>query len=81
MPFSDKEDLKCYAFILVMLLLIILTTFYYQYIIRFVLLLVFYWYVSIPVIIISLSSTDFTIRRVRIIKDYKAINSVKIIKR
>jgi len=77
MPFSDKEDLKCYAFILVMLLLIILTTFYYQYVIRFVLLLVFYWYISIPVIIISLSSTDFTIRRVKIIKNYKAINSIE----
>jgi len=77
MPLPDKEDLKCYAFIIVTILLIILTTFYFQYIIRFVLLIVFYWYISIPVIIISLSSTDFAIRRVRIRKAYKSINSVE----
>ena len=77
MPLPDKEDLKCYAFIIVTILLIILTTFYFQYIIRFVLLIVFYWYISIPAIIISLSSIDFAIRRVAIKKAYKSINSVE----
>ena len=77
MPLPDKEDLQCYAFIIVVLLLIILTTFYFQYIIRFVLLIVFYWYISIPTIIISLSSIDYAIRRVGIRKAYKSINSVE----
>lgn len=77
MPLPDKEDLKCFAFIIVVILLLILTTFYFQYIIRFVLLIVFYWYISIPTIIISLSSIDFAIRRVAIRKAYKSINSVE----
>ena len=77
MPLPDKEDLKCYAFIIVVLLLILLATYYYPFIIRFVLLVVFYWYVSIPVIIISLSSIDFAIRRVGIRKAYNSINSVE----
>ncbi len=76
MPLPDKEDLKCYAFIIVVILLILLATYFYQYIVRFVLLIVFYWYVSIPVIIISLSSIDFAIRKVGIRKAYKSINSV-----
>ena len=40
-------------------------------------LIFFYWYISIPVIIISLSSIDFAIRRVTIRKAYKSINSVE----
>jgi len=77
MGLPEKEDLKCYAFIIVLLLLILLTTYFYQYVIRFVLLIAFYWYISIPVIIISLSSIDFAIRRVGIIKAYKSKNSVE----
>ena len=77
MPLPDKEDLKCYAFIIVVILLILLATYFYQYIVRFVLLIVFYWYISIPVIIISLSSIDFAIRRVGIRKAYNSINSVE----
>ncbi|MFW9874203.1 MAG: hypothetical protein ACFFG0_13950, partial [Candidatus Thorarchaeota archaeon] len=63
MSLPDKEDLKCYAFIIVVILLLLLTTFFYQYVVRFVLLTVFYWYVSIPAIIISISSIDFASRR------------------
>jgi len=77
MPIPDKEDLKCYAFIIVVMLLILLATYYFQYIIRFVLLIFFYWYISIPVIIISLSSIDFAIRRVGIRKAYNSINSAE----
>ena len=73
----DKEDLQCYAFIIGVILSILLATFYYQYLVRFVLLLFFYWYISIPVIIISLSSIDFTIRKVQIRKAYNSINSVQ----
>ena len=77
MPIPDKEDLKCYVFIIVVMLLILLATYYFQYIIRFVLLIFFYWYISIPVIIISLSSIDFAIRRVGIRKAYNSINSAE----
>lgn len=77
MPLPDKEDLKCYAFIIVVLLLILLATFNYQNIVRFILLVVFYWYISIPVIIISLSSIDFASRRVGIRKAYRLLNSVE----
>lgn len=77
MPLPDKEDLKCYAFIIVVLLLILLATFNYQNIVRFILLVVFYWYISIPVIIISLSSIDFASRRVGIRKAYRSLNSVE----
>jgi len=77
MPLPDKEDLKCYAFIFVVIVLILLATFYYPFIVRFVLLVVFYWYISIPVIIISLSSTDFAIRRIKIRKAYNSMNSVE----
>lgn len=73
----DKEDFKCYAFMCVMVLLILLATYYYTYIIRFVLLIVFNWYISIPTIIISLSSIDFAIRKVKIRKAYNSLNSVE----
>ncbi len=76
MTLVDKEDFKCYAFMCVIVLLILLATFNYPYIIRFVLLIVFYWYISIPTIIISLSSIDFAIRKVKIRKAYKSLNSV-----
>ena len=77
MSLVDKEDFKCYAFMCVIVLLILLATYYYTYIIRFVLLIVFYWYISIPTIIISLSSIDFAIRKVKIRKAYKSLNSVE----
>ena len=77
MPLVDKEDFKCYAFMCVIVLLILLATFYYPYIIRFVLLIVFNWYISIPTIIISLSSIDFAIRKVKIRKAYNSLNSVE----
>jgi len=77
MPLPDKEDLKCYAFIIIVILLILLATYNYQYIVRFVLLVVFYWYISIPVLIISLSSMDFAIRKVGIRKAYNSMNSVE----
>ena len=77
MPSVDKEDFKCYAFMCVVVLLILLATYYYTYIIRFVLLIVFYWYISIPTIIISLSSIDFAIRKVKIRKAYNSLNSVE----
>lgn len=73
----DKEDLQCYAFVIIVIISILLATFYYQYIVRFVLLIVFYWYISIPLLIISLSSIDFTIRKVQIRKAYNSINSVE----
>ena len=77
MPLVDKEDFKCYAFMCVIVLLILLATFYYPYIIRFVILIVFNWYISIPTIIISLSSIDFAIRKVKIRKAYNSLNSVE----
>ena len=77
MPIADKEDFKCYAFMCVVVLLILLATFYYQYIIRFVLLVVFYWYISIPLIIISISSIDFAIRKIAVRKAYNSINTVE----
>ena len=77
MTLPDKEDLKCYAFIIILILLILLATYYYQYVVRFVLLVVFYWYISIPVLIISLSSMDFAIRKVGIRKAYNSMNSVE----
>ena len=77
MGLPEKEDLKCYAFMCVVILLILLATAFGQYVIRFILLIVFYWYISIPVIIISLSSIDFAIRRVGIRKAYKSRNSVE----
>ena len=77
MPIADKEDFKCYAFMCVFVILILLATYFYQYIIRFVLLVVFYWYISIPAIIISISSIDFTLRKVQIRKAYNSLNSVE----
>ena len=77
MTIVDKEDIKCYAFMFVVVLVILLATYYYTYIIRFVLLIVFYWYISIPTIIISLSSIDFAIRKVKIRKAYNSLNSVE----
>ncbi len=77
MPLPDKEDLQCYAFIIVIILLILLATAFYQYIVRFILLIFIYWYVSIPVLIISISSIDFTIRKVGIRKAYNSLNSVE----
>ena len=80
MPLPDKEDLKCYAFIIVVILLILLSTYFYQYIVRFILLIVFYWYISIPVLIISISSVDFALRKVRIRKAYNSSNEDGLIK-
>lgn len=77
MPLVDKEDLKCYTFMFVVVLLLLLATFNYTYIVRFVLLVVFYWYISIPTIIISLSSIDFAVRKVGIRKAYISLNSVE----
>jgi len=77
MSLPDREDLKCYAFMVVVVILILLATFNYQYIVRFVLLIVFYWYISIPSIIISISSIDFAIRKIQIRKAYKSMNSVE----
>ena len=77
MYLPDKEDLQCYAFVIVVILSILLATFYFQYIVWFVILIVFYWYISIPVIIISISSIDFAIRKVGIRKAYNSINSVE----
>ncbi len=77
MPLPDKEDLKCYAFIIIVIILILLATYYYQYIVRFVLLVVFYWFISIPVLIISISSIDFALRKVGIRKAYNSMNSVE----
>jgi hypothetical protein len=77
MPLPEKEDLKCYIFIAVMIFLIALATFYYYYIIRFVLLIVFYWFVSIPLIIICLTSIDFTSKRLQIKKAFDTMNSVE----
>ncbi|MHA1985065.1 MAG: hypothetical protein ACW98D_00350 [Promethearchaeota archaeon] len=77
MRLPDTEDLKCYAFMFVVILLILLTTYFYQYVIRFVLLIVFYWYISIPVIIISLSSIDFALRRLGIRKAFNLKNSLE----
>lgn len=78
MPLPDKEDLKCYAFIITSIVLIALATFNFQYVIRFTLLIFFYWYISIPIIIISFLSIDFFNNRVRIKKAYNTINSVEI---
>ena len=75
MRLPSKEDTKCFAFIGVLILSIVVATFYFQLVIRFVLLLFFYWYISIPILIISFSSIDFAYRRVRIKKAYMAINS------
>jgi len=77
MSLPNKEDLQCYAFIIAVILTILLATFYFQYIVGFVLLIFFYWYISIPVIIISISSIDFAIRKVGIRKAYNSINSVE----
>jgi len=77
MPITDKEDFKCYSFMFVFVLLILLATFNYTYIIRFVLLVVFYWYISIPAIIISISSIDFALRKIQIRKAYNSLNSVE----
>jgi len=71
----SREDTKCFAFIGVLIFSILLATFYFQFVIRFVLLIFFYWYISIPIIIISFSSIDFAFRRARIKKKYMAINS------
>lgn len=78
MRLPDKEDLKCYVFIIISIFLLTLATFYFQYVIRFTLLVFFYWYISIPLIIISSSSIDFLSRRVRIKNAYESINSVEV---
>lgn len=78
MKLPDKEEWKCWIFISVMILAIIFGTYYYVFIYRFVLLLVFYWFISIPLILITISSADFISRKMRIKKDYLAIDSVKI---
>ncbi len=77
MPLPSKEDTKCFAFIGVIIISIMVATFYFQFVIRFVLLVFFYWYISVPIIIISFSSIDFAFERVRIKKAYLAINSVE----
>ena len=77
MLIPSKEDIKCFAFIGVMIFSIILATFYFQYVVRFVLLIFFYWYISIPIIIISFSSIDFAFKKVRIKKAYTTINSAE----
>jgi len=78
MPLLSRDDIKCFAFIGVIIFSIILGTFYFQFVIRFVLLIFFYWYISIPIIIISFSSIDFAFKRERIKKAYTTINSAEI---
>lgn len=78
MRLTDTEDLKCYIFIISSIVLLFLATFYFQYVIRFTLLVFFYWYVSIPIIILSFSSIDFLNKRARIKKAYININSVEV---
>ena len=78
MPLPSKEDIACFAFIGLLIFSIILATFYFPYVIRFVLLLFFYWYITIPVIIISFSSIDFAVKRVKIKNAYSAINSEEV---
>lgn len=78
MPLPNKEDIKCFFFIGIMIFAIALATFYYPYVIRFVIMLFFYWFISIPVIVISLSSIDFIVRQLKLRKAYKAINTVEV---
>ena len=78
MPLPSKEDIKCFVFIGVILFAMVLATFFYPYVIRFVIMLFFYWFVSIPVIAISISSIDFIGRRIKLRKAYKAINTVEV---
>ena len=76
MPLPDKEDIKCFGFIAIIILVIIFGTFYYHYVIRFVLMVFFYWFISIPSIIIAISSADFISRKIMLKKSYLTINNV-----
>lgn len=78
MPLPDKEDIKCFVFMGVIIFAMVLATFFYPYVIRFIAMLFLYWFISIPVIVISISSIDFIVRRIKLRKAYKAINTVEV---